>query len=113
MYSSAALDPNESTLEFSRRDLGEYRLDMCCLHQSSYYLLNSGSRFNIANLTTSYLLNSEQLLAVILAPLKYASLHWAHHLHAADVLRTSEVLFWLGVLNASGIGGRASSLIAT
>jgi hypothetical protein len=48
-----------------------------------------GLAFNIANRTTSYLLNSEQLLAAILAPLKYASLHWAHHLHAADATATS------------------------
>jgi hypothetical protein len=79
-------------------------------------------RFNIANCKTSYLLNSEQTLATIPAPLKYASLHWAHHIDAADDATSllprledflfEKFLFWLEVLSVSGMGSRASSIIS-
>jgi hypothetical protein len=83
--------------------------------------MNTDLRFNIANCKTSYLLNSEQPLAAIPAPLKYACLHWAHHMHAADdatsllpCLETflfEKFLFLLEVLSVSGMGSRASSII--
>jgi hypothetical protein len=78
-------------------------------------------RFNIADCKTSYLFNWEQPLATIAAPLKYASLHWAHHIDAADDATSllpglekflfEKFLFWLEVLSVSGVGSRASSII--
>jgi len=99
------------TLSSAHRDLANGCLKM----------MNSGLRFNIANCMTSYLLNSEQTLAGIPIPVKYASLHWAHHLDAANDTCSllplledflfEKFLFWLEVLSVSGMGGRASSII--
>jgi hypothetical protein len=85
-------------------------------------IMNTGLRFNIADCKTSYLFNSEQPLATIPAPLKYASLHWAHHIDAADDATSllpglenflfEMFLFWLEVLSVSGKGSRASSIIS-
>jgi len=85
-------------------------------------MMNTGLHFNIANCTTSHQLNSEQTLAAIPAPLKYASLHWAHHLDAANDASSllpllenflfEKFLFWLEVLSVSGMVGRASSILA-
>jgi hypothetical protein len=85
-------------------------------------IMDSGLRFNIANCKTSYLLNSEQTIATIPALLKYASLHWAHHIDAADdatsllphleSLLFEKFLFWLEVLSVSGMGSRAPSIIS-
>jgi hypothetical protein len=85
-------------------------------------IMNSGLRFNIADCKTSYLLNSEQTLATIPAALKYASLHWAHHIDAADDATSllpglenflfQKFLFWLEVLSVSGVGGQASGIIS-
>jgi len=100
------------TLSTAHRDLANG-----CLQ-----IMNSDLHFNIANCTTSHFLNSKQTLATIPAPLKYASLHWAHHLDAADdtcsllpLLENflfEKFLFWLEVLSVSGMAGRASSIIA-
>jgi hypothetical protein len=85
-------------------------------------IMNTRLRFNIAECKTSYLFNSKQPLATIPAPLKYASLHWAHHIDAADDATSllpglekflfEMFLFWLEVLSVSGVGGRASSIIS-
>jgi hypothetical protein len=85
-------------------------------------IMNSGLRFNIADCKTSHLLNSEQTLATVPAPLIYASLHWAHHIDAADDVTSllpgfenllfEMFLFWLEVLSVSGMGSRASSIIS-
>jgi hypothetical protein len=85
-------------------------------------IMNSGLHFNIADCKTSYLLNSEQTLATIPAALKYASLHWAHHIDAADDATSllpglekflfEKFLFWLEVLSVSGVGSRASPIIS-
>jgi hypothetical protein len=85
-------------------------------------IMNTGLRFNIADCKTSYLLNSEQTLATIPAPLKYASLHWAHHIDAANDATSllpslekflfEKFLFWLEVLSVSGVSSRASSIIS-
>jgi hypothetical protein len=89
----------------------------CCLE-----IINSGLRFNIADCKTSYLLNSEQFLVPIPAPLRYASLHWAHHIDAADDATSlllglenflfQKFLFWLEVLSVSGVGSQASAIIS-
>ena len=81
----------------------------------------SDLHFNIANCKTSYLLNSEQPLATISAPLKYASLHWAHHIDASydgtsllpllENFLFERFLFWLEVLSVSGLCYRASSIL--
>jgi hypothetical protein len=75
----------------------------------------------IANCNTSYPLNPEQTLAIIPTSLKYACLHWAHHVVAVDnpvpLMRRVEnvllenFLFWLEVLNAIGMVSSASSSI--
>ena len=85
-------------------------------------VMNSGLRFNIADCKTSYLLNSQQTLATIPGLLKYASLHWAHHIDAAGDATSllpclenflfEKFLFWLEVLSVSGMGSRASSIIS-
>jgi hypothetical protein len=92
------------------------------LANSCLKIMNTGLRFNIADCKTSYLLNSEQTLATIPAPLKYASLHWAHHTDAADDATTllpglenflfQKFLFWLEVLSVSGVGSQASAIIS-
>ena len=84
-------------------------------------IMGSDLHFNIAICKTSYLLNSEQTLAMIPAPLKYASLHWAHHIDTADHVTCllpglenflfEKFLFWLEVLSVSGMSSRASSII--
>ena len=62
------------TLSSAHRDLAHVCLD----------IMNTSLHFNIAKCKTSYLFNSEQTLGTIPTPLKYASLHWAHHIEAAD-----------------------------
>jgi hypothetical protein len=78
--------------------------------------MNIDLHFNIADRKTSYLFNSEQTLATIPALLKYASLHWAHHIDVADDATSSlpglENLFWLEVPSVSGVRSRASSIIS-
>jgi hypothetical protein len=66
------------TLAYAHHDLANE-----CLR-----IMNTGLRFNNADCKTSYRLNSEQPLAMIPSPLKYASLHWAHHIDAADDARS-------------------------
>jgi hypothetical protein len=100
------------TLSSAHRDLANGCLKM----------MNSGLHFNIADCKTSHLLNSEQPLAMIAAPLKYASLHWAHHIDGGDDATPllpdlekflfEKFLFWLEVLSVSGVGSRASSIIS-
>jgi hypothetical protein len=100
------------TLSTAHRDLANGCLE----------IMNSDLHFNIAKCKTSYLLNSEQTLATIPAPVKYASLHWAHHINAADDATSLlpglqnflfvKFLFWLEVLSVSGMGSRASSIIS-
>jgi hypothetical protein len=100
------------TLSSAHRDLAHG-----CLN-----IMNTSLRFNIADCKTSYLLNSGQPLATIAAPLKYASLHWAHHIDAAndatsllpdlEMFLFEKFLFWLEVLSVSGVGSRASSIIS-
>jgi hypothetical protein len=81
-------------------------------------MMNFNLCFNIANCETSYLLNSEQTLATIPTSLKYACVHWAHHLVAVDNpvplmgyvenVLLSKFLFWLEVLSAIGMVSSAS-----
>jgi hypothetical protein len=85
-------------------------------------IMNACLHFNIADCKTSYLLNSQQTLATIPAPLKYASLHWAHHIDSAndaisllpplEKFLFQKFLFWVEVLSVSGMGSRASSIIS-
>jgi hypothetical protein len=82
-------------------------------------IMNLNLRFNIANCKTSYLPNSQQTLASIPPSLKYACVHWAHHVVAVDnpVLLMRHVenvllekfLFWLEVLSAICMVRLASS----
>jgi hypothetical protein len=90
----------------------------CCLR-----IMDSDLRFNIANCKTSYLHNSQQTLAPIPMSLRYACLHWAHHVVAVDnsvpLMRHVEkvllekFLFWLEVLSATGMVNLASGSLPT
>ena len=94
----------------------------CDLGSGCLQIMNSNLHFNIAECKTSYLPNSEQMLATISAPLKYSCLHWAHHIEAADkaaillphleALFLKKFLFWLEVLSVIGMAGLASSIIS-
>ena len=100
------------TLSSAHRNLAN-----CCLE-----IMKTNLHFNIAECKTSYLLNSEQTLATIPTPLKYACLHWAHHIEAADDSASllplledflfEKFLFWLEVLSVSGMCSRMSSIIS-
>jgi hypothetical protein len=85
-------------------------------------IMSSDLHFNVANCKTSYLRNSEQTLAPIPMSLKYACLHWAHHVvavdnpvhlmgHVENVL-LEKFLFWLEVLSAIGMVSSASSSLS-
>jgi len=94
----------------------------CDLANGCLQIMNSNLYFNIAGCKTSYLPNSEQMLATISAPLKYSCIHWAHHIEAADDVASllphlenfllEKVLFWLEVLSVIGMAGLASSIIS-
>ena len=85
-------------------------------------IMNSDLHFNIAKCATSYLPNSEQMLATISAPLKYSCLYWAYHMEAADNapsflahlenILADKFLFWLEVLSILGMTSLASSIIS-
>jgi hypothetical protein len=84
-------------------------------------VMKSDLRFNIAECKTSYLPNSKQSLATIPVPLKYACVHWGHHIAAAEdaaslLPRLEDVLFekflfWVEVLSVTGMVGSASSIL--
>jgi len=109
----------------SRRAPQNIRITLSAAHRDlangCLKIMNSDLHFNIADCKTSHLLNSEQTLVAIPAYLKYASVHWAHHIYAAEDasllpdlenLILEKFLFWLEVLSVSGMGSWASSIIS-
>jgi len=90
----------------------EHRLTLACLRT-----MKTGLRFNICNLESSYLLNTEvvdmekRIEQNIPSHLRYASFYWANHLSACrfdDVvlellqdLMEKQFLFWLEVMSVT------------
>jgi len=83
-------------------------------------IMKSDLHFNIAECKTSYLPNSKQRLATIVASLKYSCLHWGHHIAAADDASLlpqlenvlfEKFLFWLEVLSVTRTIGLSSSIL--
>ena len=100
-----------------------FQIDVSCdpashhalLAHSCFHIMMSGLCFNICNLSSSFLLDSEvpnlQIEHKICDSLKYACRHWAKHMvqatpsehmalqaHMVDFLHT-HVLFWIEAMN--------------
>jgi len=97
--------------------LGHDELAYGCLRRMAHDDLN----FNISRSPSSYEPNSKMDPDWISLSLRYACLHWAHHIQSASAQPTLDedvntifrpkFLFWLEVLSVLGEVGRASGLL--
>ncbi|KAI0033900.1 WD40-repeat-containing domain protein, partial [Vararia minispora EC-137] len=114
-------------LSDSTRVSGNMRLDLPGAHHTfarqCAIVMHDRLCFNISRCPSSYYPNSSQQLAKVPEPIRYACLHWPHHLAsvessdltpALDALTESfpgRFLFWLEALSAAGEIGQAIALI--
>ncbi|KAF8219604.1 hypothetical protein L208DRAFT_1382969 [Tricholoma matsutake] len=68
------------------------------LGESCFHIMKSGLRFNMGNITSSFLFNSdnavtlsEQVNKNISAVLRYSSHHWTHHLPSPQLINTNNL----------------------
>jgi len=97
--------------------LGHDELAHGCLRR----MVQDDFAFNISRSPTSYEPNPKTKLDWISLSLRYACLHWAHHIQSASVQSTLDqavntifrprFLFWLEVLSVLGEIGKASGLL--
>ena len=97
--------------------LGHDELAHGCLHRMAW----DDFKFNISRSLSSYEPNPKTDPKWISLSLRYACLHWAHHIQAASVQQVFEAavnmtfrprfLFWLEVLSVLGEVGRAFGLL--
>ena len=90
----------------------------------------SGLRFNMGNITSSFLFDrdnavalSEQVNQNISAVLRYSSRHWTHHLPSPQSINTDNlrcciseflqirVLFWIEAMNLLGLSNRCTPML--
>jgi hypothetical protein len=100
------------------------------LGESCFHIMKSGLRFNMGNITSSFLFDShnpvalaEQVNQNISAVLRYSSHHWTHHLPSPQLLNTDNlrcciseflqirVLFWIEVMNLLGLRNQCTPML--
>jgi Ni2+-binding GTPase involved in maturation of urease and hydrogenase len=106
--------------------VGEDRFEFSCnkavhqnlLSESCFHIMETGLRFNMGNITSSFLFDSDNAVALceevdknINAVLRYSCCHWAHHLPSPQSVDTKnlhnciskflqiKVLFWIEAMN--------------
>ena len=100
------------------------------LGESCFRIMKSGLRFNIGNITSSFLFDhdntvvlSEQVYQNINATLRYSSCHWAHHLPLPELIDPDilchclldflliRVLFWIEAMNLLGFRNQCTPML--
>ena len=99
------------------------------LCKSCFCIMKSGLRFNIGNITSSFLFDSnnaalsEQVNRNINAVLRYSSRHWTHHLTLSQLTNTDNihcciseflqicVLFWIEAMNLLGLRNQCTPML--
>ena len=104
----------EKVFAFSCNEPAHHNL----LGESCFKVMKSGLRFNIGNIPSSFLFDSDHAVALakqvkknISAVLRYSSQHWTHHLPSSQLINIDNllhlisefvqirVLFWIEVMN--------------
>jgi hypothetical protein len=103
------------------------------LGQSCFFVMKSeksGLRFNMGNITSSFLFDcdntvalSEQVNQNISSVLRYSSRHWTHHLPSTQLINTDNlcrcisdflqirVLFWIEAMNLLGLRNQCTPML--
>ena len=100
------------------------------LGESCFRIMKSGLRFNIGNITSSFLFDCDHAVALleqvnrnISAVLRYSSHHWTHHLPSPQLINTvnlrcciSEfleirVLFWIEAMNLLRLSNQCTPML--
>ena len=99
------------------------------LCESCFCIMKSGLRFNIGNITSSFLFDrsntalSEQVNQNISAVLKYSSRYWTHHLPPPPLINSNNlrcciseflqicVLFWIEAMNLLGLSNQCTPML--
>jgi hypothetical protein len=99
------------------------------LGKSCFSIMKSGLRFNMGNITSSFLFDcdnaglSEQVNQNISAVLRYSSRYWTHHLPSPQMVNTENlrcciseflqirVLFWIEVMNLLGFRNQCTRML--
>ena len=100
------------------------------LGKSCFCIMKSGLRFNMGNITSSFLFDcdnavvlSEQVNQNISAVLRYSSCHWVHHLPSSQLINTDDlcccileflqihVLFWIEAMNLLGLSNQCTPML--
>ena len=102
------------------------------LGESCFRIMKSGSglRFNMGNITSSFLFDcnntvalSEQVDQNISAVLRYSSCHWTHHLPSPQLVNNDDlcrcilefiqirVLFWIEAMNLLGLSSQCTPML--
>jgi len=115
----------EKDFAFSCNESSHHNL----LGESCFHIMNSGLRFNISNIPSSFLFHSdnavlaEQVDKTISAVLRYSSQHWTHHLpspqsinidnllHCISEFLQIRVLFWIEAMNLLGLCNQCTPML--
>jgi hypothetical protein len=116
----------ENKFEFSCDEPAHHKL----LAESCFRVMKSGLRFNIGDIESSFLFDSDNANALsekvnnnISAALKYSSHHWTHHLPSPQLVDTNNlrqciwdflqirVLFWIEAMNLLGLRNRCTPML--
>ena len=103
------------------------------LGESCFRIMKSektGLRFNMGNITSSFLFDSDNAVALseqvdqnISAVLRYSSCHWTHHLPSPQLINTDNlccciseflqirVLFWIEAMNLLGLSNQCTLIL--
>ena len=126
-------DPARSNFRIGKRDFvfscnepAHHNL----LGESCFHIMKSGLRFNMGNITSSFLFDSDNAVALseqvnqnISAVLRYSSHHWTDHLPSPQLINTDNlrcciseflqirVLFWIEVMNLLGLRDQCTPML--
>ena len=100
------------------------------LAESCFHIMKSGLRFNMGNIASSFLFDSDNAVALseqvnqnINDSLKYSSRYWAHHLACAELINTDDlcrcisdflqcrILFWIEGMNLLGFRDHCTPML--
>jgi len=118
--------------------VGEDRFELWCneaahhnlLGESCFHVMETGLRFNIGNITSSFLFDSDNAVVLceevdknINAVLRYSCCHWTHHLPSPQSVDTNklhdciskflqiQVLFWIEAMNLLKSGDQCTPML--
>jgi hypothetical protein len=117
---------DEKDFAFSCNEPAHHNL----LGESCFHIMKSGLRFNIGNITSSFLFDSDnpftlskQVNQNISAVLRYSSHHWTHHLPSPQLINANDllcciseflqirVLFWIEAMNLLGLRNQCTPML--